>query len=305
MKFNRSILFLSSIGTMLLTALYPVAKILLQIKNIENIYFSFAFIFYLLIFIFIIILDVVEIIYFIRYVIKNDVNKKPLWIILILLFNIFVIPYFYMRYEEKEKYLAFYTYLYIIPMLLYLFIFGYGTHVYKDLYNRKLEEQRIIRETKNYYVTKDNKTTFTFGYGYNKEDVGEYDLYVINRDKSIVFSVFTYDTRDYEQKTPEEYLIKGVEDIKVGKKNFLEFSKAKEIRGDNYLITTVSYEGEAEVKTKNKVSTSDCIYKLSTIKFDNDPNYLIYVIEVVTKANYEEYKSELTDILKSVSVNFN
>ena len=210
-----------------------------------------------------------------------------------------------MRYIDKEEHYVFNTWLYIIPLVLYSFVFGYGTYVYNNLYNQKLEEQRIKDETKNYYSTKDNKTTFTFGYGYTQDDVGEYDLYVINKDKGIVFSVFTYNTIDYEQKTAEEYLNKGIEDIKVGKKNFIEFSKKKEIKGDNYLITTVSYEGEAEVKTKNKVSTSDCIYKLSVITLDSDPNYLIYVIEVVTKANYDTYKTELNDILKSFSVNFN
>lgn len=305
MKVNKSFLFLSSIISLLLVALYPLAKILLQIKNIQNLYLSFGVIFYLLLMIFAVIIDIVLIIYFIVYIIKNDIKMKPLWIILVLLFNIFIIPYFYMKHVKKERHLLFNTLLYIVPILLYLGVFGYGTYVYNDLYNQKLNEQKIIEETRNYYVTKDTKTTFTFGYGYNKEDVGEYDLYVINKDKSIVFSAFTYNTIDYAQKTPDEYLNKGIEDLKVGKKNFLEFSKKKEIKGDNYLITTVSYEGEAEVKTKNKVSTSNCIYKLSVITFDTDPNYLVYVIEVVTKANYDTYKTELTDILKSISVNFN
>lgn len=304
MKFNRSFILLSTIGTLLLVSLYPITKILLQIRNIENIYLSFGVIFYLLLLIFAVITDLAIIIYLIRYIIKNDIKKKPLWIILIILFNIFIIPYFYMKYIDKEEHLGFYTWLYIIPLLIYLTAFGYGTYVYNDLYNQKLEEEKIKEETRNYYSTKDNKTTFTFGYGYDKEDVGEYDLYVINKDKSIVFSVFTYDTRDYEQKTPDDYLLKGIENLKVGKKNFLEFSKRREIKEDNYLITTISYEGEAEVKTKNKVSTSDCIYTLSAITFDSNPNYLIYVIEVVTKANYKEHKSELFDILKSVSVNF-
>ncbi len=305
MKVNRLMLFITSILTLLMAVLYPLAKILLQIKNIQNLYLSFGVIFYLLIMIIIAITDVVLVIYFIRYIIKNNINKKVLWIILILLFNVFIIPYFYMKYVEKEESILFNTMLYIIPMLLYLVVFGYGTYVYTDLYNQKKEEEKIIEATKNYYSTKDTKTTFTFGYGYKQKDVGEYDLYVINTDKSIVFSAFTYNTIDYEQKTVDEFLNKGIEDLKVGKKNFIEFSKKKEIKGDNYLITTVSYEGEAEVKTKNKVSTSDCIYKLSVISFDSDPGYLVYVIEVVTKANYNDYKTELLDILKSVSVNFN
>ena len=305
MKINKTMVFISSILTMLLVCLYPVSKILLQIKNIENLYFSFGIIFYLLIMILVGIFDIILIIYTIKYIIKNDIKKKVLWIILIIFLNIFIIPYFFMRYIDKEEHYVFNTWLYIIPLVLYSFVFGYGTYVYNNLYNQKLEEQRIKDETKNYYSTKDNKTTFTFGYGYTQDDVGEYDLYVINKDKGIVFSVFTYNTIDYEQKTAEEYLNKGIEDIKVGKKNFIEFSKKKEIKGDNYLITTVSYEGEAEVKTKNKVSTSDCIYKLSVITLDSDPNYLIYVIEVITKANYNTYKTELNDMLKSFSVNFN
>ena len=305
MKLNRIHLFLTSIITFLLIALYPLAKIVLQIKNIQNLYLSFGIIFYLVFMIIMFIIDAVLVIYFIRYIIKNDVPKKALWIILIVLFNVFIIPYFFMKYVEKEEKIVFNTILYTLPIFIYLVCFGFGFYVFTDLNNQKIEDQRIKDETKNVYSTKDNKTSFTFGYGYDKKEVGEYDLYVINHEKSIVFSVFTYNTIDYEQKTVDEYLNKGIEDIKVGKKNFVEFSKKKETKEDNYTITSVAYEGEAEVKTKNKVSTSDCIYVMSTITFDSDPNYIIYIIEVVTKANYNEHKTELKDLLKTVSVNFN
>jgi len=302
MKFNRSGLFLSTIGTVLLSAVYPLIKILIQIKNFQNLYFSFGVIFYLLLLVLLVVLDIVITIYFIIYVIKNDIKLKPLWVLLILIFNIFIIPFFFMKYVEKEKHIVIYTVLYILPILIYFSAFGFGMYVFNDLNTKKLAKEKEIEETRNYYTTKDEKTTFTFRYGYKNEDVGEYDLYVINRDKGIVFSAFTYNLIDYEQRSIDDYLNKGVEDIKVNKKDFIEFSEREEIRGDNYLITTVSYQGQAEVKTKNKVSTSSCIYKLSTITFDNDPNYLVYVIEVVTKASYDEYKDELVDILKSVSL---
>lgn len=305
MKLNRTMVFLSSILSFLMIALYPLAKILLQIKKIQNIFFSFGVIFYLLIMVLLFIADLALVIYFVKYIIKSDIKNKILWIVLIILFNVLIIPYFYMKYIEKEESITFNTILYVLPLVIYLIAFGLGFYVYTDLNNQRIEKQKQIKNTKNYYVTKDNKTTFTFGYGYKKDDVGEYDLYVINRDKSIVFSAFTYNILDYEQKTVDDYLKKGIEDIKVGKKNFLEYSKKEEIKKDNYLITTVSYEGQAEVKTKNKVSTSSCIYKLSVITFEEDPNYLVYTIEVITKANYDDYKKELVDILKSVSVNFN
>lgn len=302
MKLNRTVLFLSSIITMLLVALYPLAKILLQIKNIQNLYLSFGVIFYLLTMILIFLLDLIIIIYFIRYIIKNNINNKVLWIILILVFNVFIIPYFYMRYIEKDENIIFDTILYALPLFIYVIAFGLGLFVYNDLNNQRIEKLKEIEATKNYYITKDNKTTFTFGYGYKEDEVGEYDLYVINRDKSIVFSAFTYNIIDYEQRTVDDYLNKGINDIKVDKKNFLEYSKKEEIKGNNYLITTVSYQGQAEVKTKNKVTTSSCIYKLSVITFYTEPNYLVYVIEVVPKAYYDEYESELIDILKSVTI---
>ena len=302
MKINRTGLFLSTIGTVLLSALYPLIKILIQIKNIQNLYFSFGVIFYLLLLVLTVVLDIVIIIYFIIYVIKNDVKLKPLWILLILVLNIFIIPFFYMKYVEKEKHIVIYTILYLLPILIYFCSFGLGMFVFNDLNTKKLAKEKEIEETRNYYTTKDEKTTFTFRYGYKKEDVGEYDLYVINRDKGIVFSAFTYNLIDYEQRSIDDYINKGIEDIKVDKKNFLEYGEREVIKAGNASITTVSYQGQAEVKTKNKVTTSSCIYKLSTITFDDDPNYLVYVIEVVTKASYDDNKDELIDILRSVSL---
>jgi hypothetical protein len=251
------------------------------------------------------ILDLALIIYFIRYIIKNDIKNKPLWIILIILFNIFIIPYFYMKYVEKENKIIFNTLLYAVPIFIYLVAFGFGLFTFNELKAKKIEEQKIIDSTKNIYTTKDGKVSFTFGYGYKDKEVGEYDLYAINSDKAIVFSAFTYNTIDYEQKTIEEYLTKGIEDLKKGKESFELYQKEKLITGDNYSITTVSYEGIAEIKTSKKVATSNCIYKLSIIAFNDEPDYYVYVIEVVTKANYDTYKKELLDILKTVSLKKN
>lgn len=300
MSLKRIHVLLCSLITLLLVALYPLTKIVLQIKNIQNLYLSFGVIFYLVFMIIMFIIDVVLVIYFIKYIIKIDIPKKALWIILILLFNIFIIPYFYIKYIEKSEKVLFNTIIYALPLFLYLVCFEYGFYVYSDLYAKKIEKQKIIDSTKLEYLTKDNKTSFTFGYGYKQKEVGEYDLYVINKDKSIVFSVFTYNTIDYEQKTVDEFLNKGIEDLRVGKDEFKLFSKKKEVKEDGFNLTTVSYEGKAEVQVGNKVSKSDCIYKLSIITFDSDPNYIVYVIEVVTKANYEDYKTELDTLLKSV-----
>ena len=305
MELKKTHLFLSSIVTMLFVALYPLAKILFKIKNVTEWYFGFCAIFYFLLMIIMFILDLAIVVYFIRYIVRSNIKKKPLWIILIILFNIFIIPYFYMKYVEKEGHIVFNVLLYIIPIVFYLAIFGYGMFVFTDLNAKKIERERIIENTRNTYVTKDNKAKFTFRYGYEQKEVGEYDLYVINEADKVVFSAFTYNIIDYEQKTAEEYLNIGIEDVKAGKKSFTEFTKKEEISSGVYTINTVSYEGKKKKKNKKKTITSDCIYKLSTITLNGEPDYIIFVMQVVTKANYEKYKDQLTETLKSVSRNIN
>ena len=302
MKLTKTRVFIIPIITMLLIALYPLAKILLQIREIQNLYLSFGVIFYLVLAVMVAIMNCVLVIYFIVQVAKNDVPMKALWIILLILFGIFVIPYIDMKYIKKEEKYILNTILYIIPVVFYIFIFIFGLITFNKAYDKKIERQKIIDSTKLEYLTKDNKVSFTFGYGYKQKDIGEYDIYVINEDKGIVFSGFTYNTIDYEQKTVEEFLETGIENLKEGKKEFKVFKKKEEIKTKNNWITTVSYEGKTDIKKGKKTTESDCIYKLSVITFDGNTNYLVYIIEVVTKANYEDSKDELLNLLKTVEL---
>jgi hypothetical protein len=176
---------------------------------------------------------------------------------------------------------------------LIIFCFGYSTYS-KEL-NKINEERKRIEEERNEYITKDNQIIFTFRHGYKKEDVGEYDLYVQNKAKKVVFSAFTYETKHYEQKSADDFINKGINDISKNKEKF-EVSKAKEVKEyDDKVITSVEYLG----KTKE---SSDCIYMISVISFKNKPDYLVYVVEVVTKNNYDLYGKELLEILESSKI---
>ena len=226
-------------------------------------------------------------------------RHKVLWIILIILLNIFIFPYFNSVKINGEK-KSIFNFFYIIPLLLYIFIFVYGYMVYTDLNNAKLAEIKRIEEERNTYTTKDGHVSFTFRHGYIQKEVGEYDLYVINEDKPLVFSVFTYNTIDYVQKSPTDYLNKGVEDIKANKKDFKLLEDLKEIKKEGYTVNQVKYEAESEIQTSKKIQTAKCVYILSTITYDSNPDYIIYVIEVIPKAVYADAGNDAKEILDSV-----
>lgn len=300
MKLNKSLVLISSLLTLLLISIFPILNILIEVKQVESIYLSFGVILYLLILILLGLFILFEFYYYIKYIIKSDMKHKILWIILIIIFNIFIFPYFnsVKIYGEKK---SIFNFIYLIPLLLYCFIFVYGYKVYTDLNNERLAEIKRIEDERNTFTTKDGHTSFTFRHGYVQKEVGEYDLYVINEEKPLVFSVFTYNTIDYEQKAPTDYLNKGVEDIKANKKEFKLYDDLKEIKKDGYTINQVKYEAESEIQTSNKIQTAKCIYTLSTITYDTNPEYIIYVIEVIPKAVYSDVEKDALEILDTVT----
>lgn len=299
MKKNKALFMLPSIFIFLLIAAFPIFKILTDIKKVENFYFSVGVIVYLLILILLLIILFIEEIYLINYLItKLEMNifKKMLWIVLLLGLNILIIPYFYMKYMTKEDKLLPKCLIYLIPMVLFSFIFFFGLNSYNEDISKIKAERKRIEEERNTYKTKDGVVSFTFRHGYKDSVVGEFDLYVQNKSKKVILSAFTYETKRYEQKTPDDYINKGVSDLSQGKEKFEKTKDKEAIEKEDKLITTVEYTG----KTKD---SSLCVYKVSVISFKNKPDYLVYVTEVVTEKNYKLYKSELMEILESAKIN--
>ena len=298
MKKNKVLFMLPSIMLFILIAIYPVIKILIDVKKVESIYLSFGTIFYLLLFIIICILIIVEMIYLINYIVtKLEMNilKKFLWILLILVLNVLIIPYFYTKYIIKENKVLYKSLLYLIPIIFFIIIFIFGNNVYKTSINKINEERKRIEEERNDYTTKDNVSTFTFRHGYKQSEVGEYDLYVQNNAKKVVFAAFTYDTDKYEQKAVDDYLNKGISDVSAGKEKFELFKEKEIIDSDDKTITTVEYVG----KTKE---SSLCVYKISVISIKTKPNYYIYTVQIVTKSNYDLYIKEILEQLNSAKL---
>lgn len=298
MKKNKVLFMLPSILIFMLISIFPVIKILIDVKKIESIYFSFGCILYILLLILLCIIAVIEVIYLVNYIItKMEANifKKILWVLLVLLFNVLIIPYFYTKYVIKENKVLYKSLLYLIPILFFIIIFIFGNNVYKTNINKINEERKRIEEERNDYSTKDNVSTFTFRHGYKQSEVGEYDLYVQNKAKKVVFAAFTYDTDKYEQKAVDDYLNKGISDVSAGKEKFELFKEKETIDSDDKTITTVEYVG----KTKE---SSLCVYKISVISIKTKPNYYIYTVQIVTKSNYDLYIKEILEQLNSAKL---
>ena len=299
MKNRKALFMLPSVFIFLLLCLYPIFKIILDVNKVQNAYLSMGIIALIVAFLLLLIVLFVEEIYLIVYLltkIKMNIFLKLLWLILLLTLNIMIIPYFYMRFITKENKIILKSFIYIIPVVIFSNIFFFGLNVYNDKITKITAERKRIEAERHEYSTKDNTITFTFRHGFKQTDVGEYDLYVINKSKNIIFTAYTYDVSLYEQKTPDDFINKGINDIKVDKEKF-DIFKDKEIKTvDDKTITTIEYKG----KTRD---SSMCIYKISTITSSTKPNYLVYIVEVITENNYDNYQKELLEILTTSKIN--
>lgn len=298
MKNRKSLFMFPSIFIFLLISIYPIIKILIDYKEIKNVYLSLGTIFILLLLVLLLIVVFVEEIYLINYLwtkMKMNIGLKILWTILLLGLNIIIIPYFYMRFVMGESKIILKSLIYIIPIVIFFGIFMFGYNKYIDKMNKKIIHQKKIDAERNEYKTKDGIVTFTFRHGYKKEDVGEYDLYVSNKSKNIIFTAYTYETFHYEQKTADDFITKGITDISVGKEKFNIFNDKKVIEKDDKVITTIEYAG----KTKE---SSNCVYKISAITFKNKPEYIVYIVQIVTENNYDLYKKEMLEILENAKI---
>lgn len=283
---------------MILVALIPLMGILSEIINLTSLLFFIIEIIYIIALFLSIIINAILVINLIRLIASNkeiSIVKRIFLIILLIIFSIVVVPYFYDKYvlNKDFKIISLLLYFISIVFLTFVFAFGFNTKIKmtkgKEDFEKKQAKQRIkINENNNLF-------NFEFKIGYEKSNVGEYDLYVKNKDKNVIFSEFTYDISLYEQKTLEEYLLKGVQDIESSKKD-AKIYKEKELKEfDDKKVYTIIYEGKSE-------KSSPCIYRISTIQLNNAPNYILYTVTITLKEDYEKLAKEIDEIVNSARI---
>ena len=172
----------------------------------------------------------------------------------------------------------------LILIILFITISSLSNEVTNEIEEVKTKE----------FTTKDNRVSFTVYEQYKQEEKGNYDLY-LNKDGKQIVGVFTYNLSEYLESTAKEVLDNQVnafvntrKDMKIYKKETIEDLEDKK-------ITRVEYSGKTD-------SSSDCVYIFSVIEFKSDPNYVVYVNEVVLKKHYELNIEEMLNILKSAKL---
>ena len=293
---KKILIYLNCIISAFLLSLIPVFKILVDIENIETNLFVLLLIIYICILIVLSIASIYLMVEIIKEILKRkSLGYKIINILVLVLFNILVIPFFYKKEILNErinkKYLIYVSYISIL-----LIVFFITDNIYKKSLMKINIKEKELSEVYNLYKTKDDFATFKFKYGFIVKDVNDYDLYAIDNNRNLVVSVFNYDITNYEQKTHLDFINKSVNDLKSSKDKFEEYEKLKTENLPDRVVTTVSYVG----KSKN---SSLCVYKFSLITFNDKPNNILYITEISIKDKYYKYKDELKEIVDSVKIN--
>lgn len=281
---------------MIFVALIPLMSILSDVVKLTSLLFLVIKVLYVVVLFLLLIINAVLLFILAKEVYKQvDItkSKKVLIIILLVLFSVIVMPYIYHKYILKNIVKPNYLIIYFISIVFLTFVFSFGTNIYYKKINEEKQKQIEIENRRSTYSEKNNVFSYEFKTSFTSKEVGEYDLYVIDEERNIVFTEFTYDTNNYEQKSLDEYLYKGISDIESTKQNAKIYEEKKLTELDDRYVYEISYEGTAE-------KASPCIYRISVISFKSNPNYISYIITVTLKEDYPKLKKEINEIINSV-----
>lgn len=185
----------------------------------------------------------------------------------------------------------------IIPLILIVLLIvlsSFYAEKSNDSNQKKIKPKKVVEKT-TVYTTKDAKVDFTFKDGYKVVDKGEYDLYAKNDKKQIILAVFTYNLENYEEKTGKEILDAQVGYFLKTRNNMKVFKNEISKTYADKTITRIEYSGKSN-------DSSECVYVFSAIEFNNVPNYVVYVSQVLLKSDYEKYIKEINNTLISAKI---
>lgn len=211
---------------------------------------------------------------------KNDLNNKILWCFMIYLFNIFIIPYYNLKYVVKEEKLVSKILVFVGLLIVSVvggFLLGKGQAVESNILN---------------LATDDKTVSFELNGKFAERQIGEYDLYATDKLTGMNFGAFIYDTNE-EDTSAEEIHGYRIDWIQSAREE-VEFVDSYETTKDNMLIMTDIYYG--------KLKGEEFVYSISTIDAPN-ANRIISVIQIMFKNDYETHKGLLKNNILSVKTN--
>lgn len=211
-------------------------------------------------------------------------NKRIIWLPIILLFNIFVVPYYTNKYVLNKIVLKNTVITYVISAIFLCALMA--------LYSLTI----VGKNTELKITTIDGKAEFKLDTNWKKKDYAGYSLYAANSKKKIAFGVSTFDLKIFEGYTAagiledqKNYLATTVESLEI-------VGEVNETTTEDKIIKTSTY------KAKEKENDKYSMYILSVVTFKSEPDYVLYIFEQVGEKNYSKYKSELENIVKEVKL---
>lgn len=235
---------------------------------------------YFIVGIVIIIAFLIEWICFLVHAAKNKkLENQALWIVLIYLFNVFIVPYYNFKYVVKVKNIKMHIAIYIILSVV-------AAIIGLSIPNSIEEEYQAI-----YIRSQNNEIEFTFYGNYEERNMGEYDLYASDFGRQINVGAFIYN-KEEEEITSESILEFRDEWIRNARED-VELKDTYTKKTDDKTITSNIYYG--------KQDNDEFIYQISTISFNNS-NYIINTFQIVFNNDYAKYKDELNKILIDIKI---
>ena len=207
---------------------------------------------------------------------NKNLKNRMLWCFGIYFLNVFIMPYYYLKYVCNEKKIK-------MKMLTFaaisLFVFA-GCMSVSIIIDGNYNDGPL------YIIEDDIKLTFPSTY--RKNNVGEYDFYVKDKKRNINFGGFVYDEDDNDT----------VDAIMRSRDNWIRTSREDVVTLNGYKIDTFDrvIDVKIYIATNNGIKN---IYYISTVEFKH---YDVFVNTLGVNL-YEDdlnYKDEFIEILRNM-----
>lgn len=213
-------------------------------------------------------------------------NDKKLWVLLLVFFNILLVPYYGNKYIMKKIILKnnIITYLVALVFLSALVVL--------------LTLTKVGKNTEKIFTTRDDKVEFKINTLWEEKKTDGYSLYAECNKKKLSIGVLTFDmTGEYFENYTALNILEDQTNYLNSQLEIFELYKDKKTRHiKDKEITTIEYKGKGYNDKQTK------IYKLSVVEFDNKENYVLYVFETVNAKKYKISNGELNKILDNIKL---
>lgn len=169
---------------------------------------------------------------------------------------------------------------------------------FKSLFSSasKDENSKISQKFENYvnYVSSDNNIKIRLPEEYKKDDVADYDFYAGYEDK-LYLGMYVYNLDEYKGYTENQILNEQFSIMSKSRKMKIILSNQIKKYQDK-ITNTVVYLSKRKGYVDNVIS-------MSTIRFYSMPNYIVYVVQTCSEAEYTIYKEILMKNLANIEFN--